>query len=970
MNTRDFLELVMPASGIIFTASPATKGWYNVSHNSLDKAVEHINLLTFQHRAAYFAPATFKAARVWDASSQKWRYRTQENTQDIRAFFIDLDVDPTVAERFASKQDALDDLFAMVAKLALPRPLVVDSGGGIHAYWPLALSVPTSVWRPVADMLKAVCIHERLRADRAVTSDQARVLRAPGSFNIKRGAPTRVIDLGDAPTTFGHIQAILQAYIDTQGVGVPRGSPPSTLGAPPADALGDNLGATNDPLHFDRIAFSCAQIGAQVATRGRGVGEQMWRAALSIVKFCEPAEPAWRAVSDGHPDFDEEKTLQKIANWHTGPAVCAHFHTLNPSVCERCPHYEKITSPAQLGRVPRAAPAPTATVQTESGPIQVMVPEPPSGYTRRKDGSIVMSIEDSDGRPTVILISPYDIYPLNIRCQNGEDAAINEVSWWRTHLPITKGGAMEPRDFELPLSMMSDTRALSKYLHSKGIILNGEQAKMTQHYMSAYLQKLAAEVGREEMYERLGWHDKHRAFVLGDKVLYRDGRAASYDMPESVRNVTKNALRTAGSLEGWVQAMEFYNKPGYEGQRFFVYCALAAPLFHMNDTGNKGVLVTASGESGRGKTTTLKACGSIWGDPDDLIYNGNKDGATINALYSALGTMHSLPFLWDDTTERSVDELRPFMLNISQGQGKRRMTADSTMSHRLSTWETIVLTTTNSDLISAIMGTGADVNPHLMRMVNIGFGRIDTSAEAKIQADNFIRALKQNYGHVGPAFMKVVVPHYDRIAAGYIKNVAMVDRLLGSANASAERYWSATIAAAYTAAQVATSMGILRYPYKEDLQWMMRHVQRQRETIREGEMTPVERIIDFINGHLRNTLVVSAKAASNLDNVAHRPTDDLLIRHERDNGWIFVSRTALMRHCSEHRVSFREWEQRLEREGVIVQRNAQKVLGADTVFSNGQTRCWKLDGGKLGGAVATATLPGAASNVVAIGARA
>jgi hypothetical protein len=36
---------------------------------------------------------------------------------------------------------------------------------------------------------------------------------------------------------------------------------------------------------------------------------------------------------------------------------------------------------------------------------------------------------------------------------------------------------------------------------------------------------------------------------------------------------------------------------------------------------------------------------------------------------------------------------------------------------------------------------------------------------------------------------------------------------------------------------------------------------------------------------------------------------------------------------------------------VIVDHNVQKVLGADTVYASGQTRCWKIDATKLGGAM-------------------
>lgn len=962
MTAREFLELILPSTGFIFTATPLGRGWGNTVHKSIDSAVAHANSLTFAGRNAYYALATFEKERVWDANAKddkgvvvgKWVQRTQANAQYIKSFFLDLDVDETDADKFPSKAQALTDLREFVQKVGLPRPMLVDSGGGIHAYWPLSQQVATLEWRPVADRLKAICLSQRFKADRSLTSDQARVLRVLGGFNFKRGRPVTLLSAAPA-IGFADFAQRLQTFVDTHGVAVAASKTvvagPAIPGKPVDPFDSGNLGVTNDPLHFDRITFACPQLQQQVATRGRTTGEQLWRAALGLAKFCEPLEPAWRAVSDGHPDFTPAATVQKLANWHTGPTACSHFHQLNPSVCEACPNFGKITSPAQLGRMVIEAPPPKITVITDDGAAMVMpLPDPPNGYSRRKsDNAIVQEVEDADGNSEFVVICPYDLYPLALRAQSGVEINIDERSQWRAHLPINKGKGREARDIDVPLGMLSDTRALAKHLFSKGIILSGDQPKTTQHYMSAYLQKLAEEAGREKLYERLGWHDEHHTFVLGDKVLRRDGSIQMHVPSAQIRNTTRGGLKSAGTLAGWQAAMQFYNRPGYEGHRFFLYAALGAPIFHMNDTGNRGVLLTASGKSGRGKTTCLLACGSVWGHPNAMIMNGNKDGSTVNALYSAIGTTHSLPFMWDDITERDPDELRRFLLNISQGQGKRRMTSDARQSDQADTWETIVLATANTDDISRILSSGRDVNPHLMRMVGVEFSAVDLGVEAKIAADDFLRAMNANYGHVGPAMMKVVVTRYEAVRRGYIKNVAMVDRMLDSNNASAERYWSATVAAAYTGAQLATQMGLIQFPIDADLQWMVGHLGKQRDTIKESSSTPLEQLTGFLNGALRNTLILSAKASSNLDNVIHRPTDDLLVRNEMDFNIVYVSRTAIMEYCSENRVAFKPFETQLERDGVVLMRNAQKVLGADTVYASGQSRCWKIDASKLSG---------------------
>lgn len=960
MNTREFLELLLPSSGWIFTAtpSPGGNGWINTAHQNLDQAVRAINVLTFEHKAAYFALATYEKDRYWDAAFKnpdksvgKWRTRTQANAQNIQSFFLDLDVDPADANKFASKKDARDQFEAFRQRVDLPHPMIVDSGGGYHMYWPLAHPMPTGEWRIAADQFKNICLSEGFKADRSLTSDQARVLRALGGYNIRRDAPVRLIQEIDAPIAFSDFKRRLDDFVQRHGIILPVSRVPLAASGNSANDIlagdGGNLGATNDPLHFDRIAFACNQLGSLAATRGEFAGEQLWRAGLGIAKFCEPQDLAYRAISDRHATYDEARTLIKIENWRTGPTNCEHFEQANPLGCDGCPHKGKLTSPAQLGRVIREAPAPRIElVDTSTGITTIIeLPKPPEKYKRRAhDGAILMSTEDRDGNPTHEEICPYDFYPTRILRQSGADASIDEHSMWRAHLP--RLGIV---DMELPQSLISDQRKLYANLLGKGVYMSPEQSKAMQLYMSAYLQKLAADADREKLYDRMGWHESHREFVLGDKVITADGKNHNHAPSRSVRAVTKDGIRPEGSIEGWMRAMQFYNANGYEGHRFFIYAAFGAPLFHMNDTGNKGVLMTASGASGRGKTTCLKACSSIWGEPDALILNGNKDGSTINALYESIGTIHSMPFLWDDITERDPEEIRRFLLNISQGVGKSRMADGKGLNERRVSWETIVLASANTDDVSRIMSSGKDTSPHLMRMVGVEFALLDAGPKAKASADAMLRALKYNYGHAGPLMMKEVVRNYEAIRRYYIGNISRVDNLLNSTNASAERYWSATVAAAYTGAKVAQSLGLLPgFPVEDDLKWMISHLTRQRETIGEGQMSPLELFAEFLETHIGNTLVLSAKGSSNVDNVMVRPYNALLIRHEADANVMYVSRSAVMDYCTEQKTSFKVLEAALQANGVVTNRSALKVLGADTAYAKGQTRAWKIDCKKFG----------------------
>ena len=972
MNAQEFLELLLPTSGIICTATPGATGWSNKQHATIPDAVRRINFLTYCGAPAYFAMATFEQEKVWDHSANngagKYRFRTQANAQYIRSFYLDLDVDPEDPKKFDTKEDALASLKAFVRKVGLPPPMVVDSGGGIHVYWPFFAQVTTQEWRPVADKLKAICTAEDFKADRSLTSDQARVLRVLGGYNFKDGvdAPVRLLARGNGPYNFSDIERILHEYATDSGVSVVdrRHAVSGLVGVQSAE-WEDNLGSSNNPANFDRIALRCNQVAAQVAVRGQGVGEVIWRAALGVAKFCEQQEVAYRSLSDGHVEFSWGATLQKVEGWNAGPTTCATFETENPAGCEGCPHRGKLKSPIVLGRMKDEVPEPVAPVQLLNDlgePEEIFIAPRPTGYHLVK-GAVKMESGGGDGDDGMEYseVCPYDLYPIRIMRQSGMDILVEERSMWRAHLP-----RLGPTDMEIQQSLISDHRKLYAYLMQKGVYMTIDESKATQQYMSYYLRTLAEAADRDKLYERLGWHDEHKSYVLGNKVIHSDGKMRTVNPSKTVRAVTKDGIVAAGSAQTWKEAMAFYNQPGYEGTRFFIYAALGAPLFHMNDTGNKGVLITASGESGRGKTTALKACASLWGRPENMIMNGNKEGATVNALYESLGCYHSLPFIWDEITERDPEELRRFLLNISQGRGKDRMKGAEHVGKTV-TWETIVLASANTDDVSRILATGRDVSPHLMRMIGVPFGLVKNTPEAKIEADEFLRMINHNYGHAGPLMMKHVVQNYEKVQKGYIKNVAMVDRMLNSNNAAAERYWSAAVAAAYTAAQLASALGLIEYPYEEDLHWMISHLNGQRESIQDNASEPLDILVEFLENHIGNTLVVSAKNSSNLDCTVVKPYNALLIRHEMDAGVIFVARQAIMDYCTEKKMPYRRMEQVLEAQGVLLNRNRQKVLGSDTVYAKGQTRCWEIDANKLGiPAPAVPTQPPGSAKVVSI----
>ena len=75
--------------------------------------------------------------------------------------------------------------------LGLPDPMVVNSGRGVHAYWPLNADLDAASWWKLAKVFDAIIKYYGLLADPACTADRARILRPIGTINHKKRTQSR-----------------------------------------------------------------------------------------------------------------------------------------------------------------------------------------------------------------------------------------------------------------------------------------------------------------------------------------------------------------------------------------------------------------------------------------------------------------------------------------------------------------------------------------------------------------------------------------------------------------------------------------------------------------------------------------------------------------------------------------------------------------------------------------------------------
>ena len=170
-------------------------------------------------------------------------------------------------------------------------------------------SVLLAEWLTVAERLKKVCAEQGLLADPAVTADAARILRVPNTHNYKDNPPLPVQVYGiEKPKP-----VVLEEFVSLLGGDIK--APPADIELGP-DALYETL-ASNKESSFKSIiqktmnGKGCAQLG-YIMSRQDEVSEPLWRAGLSITKFCVDVDMASVKMSERHEGYDYQELQHKL----------------------------------------------------------------------------------------------------------------------------------------------------------------------------------------------------------------------------------------------------------------------------------------------------------------------------------------------------------------------------------------------------------------------------------------------------------------------------------------------------------------------------------------------------------------------------------------------------------------------------------------------------------------------------------
>ena len=852
MTPAEFLAVVLPPEGSgLYCAVELTKKKEHYYAETLHDIVAKVENWHLEGNDCFFAVSTFDTKRG------------TENAQFLRSFFLDLDGYDTKKEAAL----ALANFLAQTGMDDLGTPWLIDSGGGIHAYWPLEQEIPANIWKPLAEDFKRLCKQFNFTVDMAVTADTARILRVPGTTNFKKKyatpRPVRIRQIGDVFSLSGFSQQLYK-HLQT----APSEPEPMLEGKRPKKAPNASQVKLmqNSLTLFSKVEEAgCLQL-QHYKEHGQEDGmEPLWRGLLSWTKVCADGEDHAVSLSAVHP-YSEDRMREKLAQIK-GPYPCTKMDSENPGVCQACPHWGKVTNPLVLGReiktdntakaipIAKFEPPPEPDFDNEDAyePEQedqgetLMRPEPPKGYSYGENGGVYVTLveEDEEGKKTKrnIQLLPYDLFVVDLLNQEDEHLV---------HMAAVRPSGVQTLNFPQK-SIVSKDETL-KWLASNNIICSfAGYDKRLYEYVRACVNEVSHARKAIAVPKQCGWQ-LDGSFVYNYRVFTNDGRETRVPMP-GLENINRNT-NGKGDLDVWRKLWStiFVDKPGMETALAFVVESFGAPL--MAFTEYEGfVWHIGSQWSGTGKSLVLSAKAGVWGHP--LRYRTGK-GTSPVAMQQRAGLLNSMPLLIDEITnvQRNNMEWAPaFIFDFAEGQGKERMESGSNRERiNDSTWNTTCTMTANEKLTDYMAGARKhSSNGELLRMLEwTPHTKLEFTDEERL----ILLELKRNYGVAGEHWVRWLVQNRDTASRIVRKTwLRLKEKMKFSDD---ERYWhtgcTVTVAAAILMRK--NHANILDVPVEPIVDALYELVKKARGVIKQSVRTAEDVLNAYIGEYYGQFIVI------------------------------------------------------------------------------------------------------------------
>lgn len=933
MEPLDFLAAVLPSSGKYCTF--ALDGKRNIFSSTLEELYDTTKQISDNGGEVWYALASF------DESGN----RKAENAQYMRSLFMDLDCGLDVKtgkpRAFPSKKDAvlaLDRFLTESGLGALGRPWLVDSGGGVHPYWPLQQDIAVEEWKPVAEALKTCAAKFAFPLDATVTADAARVLRLPGTHNNKvEPRPVVVRNVGDV-FDFEEIKTALAPYFVKQSkstaLEIAGTAPKGPLSAVATALVSNSITKFRTIMMKTEQGTGCGQLAHYIEHASDDGMEPLWRGILSWTKACVDGDKASKIISRMHP-YDEDRMYTKLREIK-GPYACASMNTIQHGVCEGCMHWGKITNPLALGReLDVAVPEePPEDGDTDAPAFTIHRPQPPRGYDYARNGGIIYHKPAGPNKSDIakdVLLTTYDLFMSRTFLDTVNHSRFAEFV-------VVRGDKQST--FAIPYSALGSEAEIVKQMAANGVLTT--HGFSTNKYLAAYVHACATEASHTDATVNIpphfGWQE-NGAFAVGDMVYSPLGEKHDYSYNSQRLHNLIQATRTSGTLEDWRSIIELLRRRKMWGHLSIAIQGFSSILMNFMPKNSRACTIHVCGKkSGTGKTLALSLCSSVWGDHERYKV---VPSTSITTMMQRAALWCSLPVSVDESTDNQRETKGEFVPKIAFAYSncahkiKGSATGNAEITHDMM-WAGKMIMTSNDPAVEAMLGARKHTSHGEIRRI-LEWRSSDSDELSWTDEEREILAKTgDNFGVAGRMFAIWCVRNRD-VVEDIVMQMYEYWRKWANAKDD-ERFWTSSIGADLAATVLLSSKyaNIVDIPTSGIRDFWKTIVDAQRAMIGENISTALDLLNRYIADnsgafvHVKQGVVTSALVDfGKLSPTSPKGAIRGRVEHNATAGEsvFFVEEKLLRIHCADVGVGYTDFVKELSTQTAVAKQRKDLTAG-------------------------------------------
>jgi uncharacterized protein (DUF927 family) len=377
-------------------------------------------------------------------------------------------------------------------------------------------------------------------------------------------------------------------------------------------------------------------------------------------------------------------------------------------------------------------------------PINLKLPAASSHYFNwifSKNGVSMRKVSEQGGE-TITKVSYVPIV-ITDRIYNIDSGQEKAVVAFKTH----KG---KWRSVILPKSTIFDSKKIM-CLTDSGLIFDSAMARGLTKWLSALEAANASTIPDRSGVGKLGWRDHETKFILpGLETGY------TLDLGDSGGDGAVDGFGVAGDLGVWIEAMrKMRTRPK---ARFILAASFAAPLLKI--VGQRIFCIHNWGTTADGKSATLFAALSAWGDPDNLKQTFNQTNTFVERTAELFTDLPLGVNEYEVLTDRKKGDQDQLTYMICEGKGRGRAKREGLQ--KTAQWRTIAISNGETPLTRNNSRGGV-----ITRVLEFNGGPL---ADNKVFASDLYRITAANHGHAGRLFIEMLLAaNHDEIRDLYNK---------------------------------------------------------------------------------------------------------------------------------------------------------------------------------------------------------